>query len=102
MAFGLKTIPGNSGDFLPIIKFDAKAGRLFRVDKDPDTFEKEVVDITSPPPRFAMDFGTLDVGWIHFSADGPEYQLAPVGTTPPAMPLDKDEKGKFETEKDFA
>ena len=35
MAFGLITQQRSSGDFADIVKYDANAGRLFRVDYDP-------------------------------------------------------------------
>ena len=45
--FGFSTEP--AGDFMPILKFDARAGRLFRVDRENtgDGFSNEPVDITS-------------------------------------------------------
>jgi hypothetical protein len=78
MAFGL----AHSGpaDFADIVKFDANAGRLFKVDYDPATNEKAAIDITSPPPRFAADFGSLEVGYGYFGATGPEFLLAPEGS----------------------
>ena len=43
MPFGLNI---SGGDFLPIVKYDARAGRFFRVDRDDETGEREPVDIT--------------------------------------------------------
>ena len=31
--FGFSTEPSAGGDFTPIIKYDARAGRIFRVDR---------------------------------------------------------------------
>ncbi len=93
MAFGMKA--PIAADFAEIVKFDARAGRLFRLDYNPDTREKTSVDITSPPPRFAMDFGALEVGYAHFALTGPDYRTVPEGQPLPAQPMDKDEQGRL-------
>jgi hypothetical protein len=93
MAFGLAQAA--SADFADIVKYDANAGRMFRCDYNPATREKTQVDITTPPPKFAIDFGSLEVGYGHFSANGPDFRLAPEGQQVPAQPLDKDDKGRF-------
>ena len=46
--FGFSTESSGGGDFLPIVKYDARAGRFFRMDRV-DTgsgFESDPVDIT--------------------------------------------------------
>ena len=45
--FGFSTEP--AGDFMPILKYDSRAGRLFRVDRENtgDGFSNDPVDITS-------------------------------------------------------
>ena len=93
MAFGMKTPV--AGDFADIVKFDARAGRFFRVDYDPLTREKVPADITSPPPRFAIDFGSLEVGYAHFAPTGPDLRVVPEGQPIPAQPADKDDKGRL-------
>jgi hypothetical protein len=93
MAFGMKSPLAN--DFAEIVKFDARAGRMFRIDYNPDTREKVSVDITSPPPRFAIDFGSLEVGYAYFSPTGPDLRLVPEGQPIPAQPIDKDDKGRL-------
>ena len=92
MAFGMTPPPAH--DFVDIVKFDANAGRLFRIDYDINTREKVPVDITVPPPKFAFDFGTLQLGYAHFAPDGPDYRLVPEGKELPAQPPDRDEKGR--------
>ena len=91
MAFGM-TI--SSGDYNEIIKYDARAGRLFRVDRDVSG-EKIQVDITSPTTKFAIDFGTLQVGYVAFSANGPVRDMVPYGQPLPAQPQTKDDNGKL-------
>lgn len=93
MAFGMKT--PTVADFPDIVKYDANAGRMFRVDYNPDAQEKAAVDITIPPPRFAVDFGSIEIGYGHFSSTGPEYRVVPEGRPLPAQPTDLDEKGRL-------
>jgi hypothetical protein len=93
MAFGMKS--PIAADFAEIVKFEARAGRMFRIDYNPDTREKTSVDITSPPPRFAMDFGALEVGYAHFAVTGPEYHTVPEGKPLPDQPLEKDPEGRL-------
>jgi len=93
MAFGMKINLG--GDFAPIVKFDARAGRLFRIDRDPVTSEKTSVDITQPPPTFAVDFGSLTIGYIRFTTQGPDCRLVPEGQQLPVQPDDRDDKGRL-------
>ena len=94
MPFGLAS-PAPAADFADICKYDANAGRLFRVDYSIDSREKESVDITIPPPRFAVDFGSLEVGYAHFASGGPEFRLVPEGKPLPVQPTDLDEKGRL-------
>lgn len=94
MAFGMNA-PAAAVDFADIVKYDANAGRLFRIDYDMTTREKVAVDITTPPPRFAVDFGTIEVGYAHFAASGPEYRLVPEGQPLPPQPMDLDDKNRL-------
>ncbi len=92
MAFGMQAPIAN--DFADIFKYDARAGRGFRIDYNPDTREKTPVDITSPPPTFAIDFGSLEVGYGHFSPTGPDLRVVPEGQPLPPQPADKDDKNR--------
>lgn len=85
----------SAGDFKEIVKYDARAGRLFRMDYDPATKEKTPVDITMPAPRFAIDFGCLEVGYAHFAPTGPDFRMVPEGKPLPEQPADKDAEGKL-------
>lgn len=92
MPFGMQV---SSGDFRDIIKYDARAGRMFRVDRDPATREKTQVDITNPSMKFAVDFGSLEVGYVGFTANGPVRAMVPYGKPLPQQPQDKDNEGKL-------
>jgi hypothetical protein len=94
MPFGLKAQP-QASDIVPIIKYDAKAGRILRPDYDPDTREKCVTDITTPPPKFALDFGTIEIGYIRYTANGPDYRTVPEGGAIPVQPDDRDDQNRL-------
>ena len=92
MAFGYKT---TTGDFLPIVKFDARSGRFFKVDKEPG---QQGVDTEIPlGTTFAIDIGTLEAGWVTFGAQGPVRHMKPYieGDDPIPQPQDKDADGKM-------
>jgi hypothetical protein len=92
LAFGYKT---TTGDFLPIVKYDARAGRFFKVDKEPG---QQGVETEIPPgTKFAIDIGTLEAGWVTFGAQGPVRHMRPYieGDDPIPQPQDKDSDGKM-------
>ena len=74
---------------------------MFRVDRDPISGEKTQVDITGPDLRFAIDFGSLQVGYVQFTANGPVRSMAPYGKPLPAQPQDKDDAGKLVSKPGF-
>ena len=71
--FGFSTASAASGgDFMPIVKYDSRAGRMFRIDRS-DTgqgFQNEPVDITTEF-RALADFENVETGWIDFVAGSP-------------------------------
>lgn len=79
--FGFSTAPSAGGDFLPVLKYDARAGRFFRVDRV-DTgngFVSEPVDVTSGF-KAIFDLENIETGWINFSTGGaPDFRLVPMG-----------------------
>jgi|SRR5829696_7169164 len=76
MPFGLNI---SGGDFLPIIKFDARAGRFFRVDRN-DEGEREPIDITDGL-EFLPDFEHAEKGWAYFQpGQAPSFVMVPVDT----------------------
>jgi len=94
--FGFSTEPSNGGgDFLPIVQYDARAGRVFRRDRV-DTgqgFENEQVDIT-PIFKAICDFENIEVGWIIFTpGNAPDFNLVPYGTQLPDRPSPNHKNG---------
>ncbi|MDE2705413.1 MAG: hypothetical protein F4Z57_10185 [Gemmatimonadetes bacterium] len=67
-----------SGDFLPIIKYDARAGRLLRVDRSPHAdgsgWGKQEIDI-STGVSFLADMAHIEVGWISFQTGVPDFSM---------------------------
>jgi len=78
--FGFSTEPSTGGDFTPIVKYDARAGRIFRMDRI-DTgngFESSPVDITGNF-KALVDFENVEVGWIDFPIGSmPSFHLVPL------------------------
>lgn len=90
---GLATLA--TGDFHPIVKFDGRAGRFFKEGEyDPAASSKNFVDITMPPPVFAWDFGTFEIGYLYISPSGPDFKMVPAGQTPPERPAELRSDGK--------
>jgi hypothetical protein len=86
--FGFSTEPSSGGDFTPIIKFDSRAGRVFRIDRvqDFNGYNNEQVDITHNF-RAVVDFENVEVGWINFPMGGtPSFMLVPMGQQLPPRP----------------
>jgi hypothetical protein len=87
--FGFSTEP-TAGDFLPIIKYDARAGRVFRIDRTADG--REPIDITD---TFAavFDFENIETGWLNFSGPQPDFKLVKMGETLPVRPSENHKNG---------
>lgn len=82
MALGFD--PGTCRDALPIVKFDASAGRFLRVDRD--EMQRSFVDITANF-RALVDMERLEIGWMLFGhGTAPDMRLFPVGTPWPPAP----------------
>jgi hypothetical protein len=93
--FGFSTETAAGGDFLPIIKFDARSGRWFRVDRTEtiNGFVGEPVDITNIFKVIA-DFENVEVGWINFVAgSAPDFRLVPIGQRLPNRPSEVHKNG---------
>jgi len=93
--FGFSTEPSAGGDFTPIVKYDARAGRVFRVDRvqGADGFESDPVDITATF-KAVVDFENIQVGWIDFPVgSAPSFVLVPMGSTLPDRPSTKHKNG---------
>src|SRR5262249_25601466 len=92
---GFSTEPSASGDFIPIVKYDARAGRFFRMDRV-DTgngFASEPVDITGNF-KAIFDFENVEVGWIDFATgSAPDFELVPIGSQLPDRPSARHKNG---------
>ncbi len=99
--FGFSSEPSaGGGDFTPIIKYDSRAGRIFRVDRT-DTgngFSNNPVDITAPF-KAVVDFENIKTGWIDFTpGNAPSLVLIKLadlkaGKQLPARPTPKHKNG---------
>jgi len=82
---------GGSGNFLPIAKYDARAGRFFRVDREDGITAQH--DITRNF-KAVFDFENMEVGWISFTAgSAPDFNMVPHGSAFPAKPTDNHKRG---------
>lgn len=93
--FGFSTEPSSGEDFLPIIKYDARSGRMFRIDRTStgDSFVNEPVDITDNF-KAIFDLENVETGWINFSSGGaPDFKLVSMGQILPGKPSDQHKNG---------
>lgn len=93
--FGFSTEPSSGGDFLPIVKYDARAGRMFRVDRTNDGtgWSTDAVDITSNFKALA-DFENIETGWINFATGGaPDFRMVKIGDPLPPRPSENHKNG---------
>lgn len=95
MALGLSTESGG-GDFTPVVKFDARAGRMFRVDREQDgggNWNTNNVEITNGFTA-VMDLENIEVGWLLFAAGvAPQLTLVKLGQPLPPRPSDQHKQG---------
>jgi len=93
--FGFST-ESSTGDFTPIVKYDARAGLLFRMDRvqaSDGSFTSEPVEITDSFKALA-DFENIEVGWIDFSTgSAPSFVLVPRGKMLPERPSANHKQG---------
>jgi hypothetical protein len=96
MALGFNMESGGGGDFMPIIKYDARAGRMFRVDRDLDAggeWTTKPVDITA---NFSavFDLENIETGWLLFAAGmAPDIKVVRHGEPVPPRPSDQHKQG---------
>lgn len=88
--FGFSTEAGTGGEgFVPICKYDSRAGRIFRLDRKQDasgSWLKEEVDITNGF-KALFDLENVETGWANFpTGAAPSFVLAPMGQPLPARP----------------
>jgi hypothetical protein len=76
-----------SGEFSPRIEYNAKSGRMTRVDRTADGTENIRVDVTMVQPAFAFDLGSIQIGWANFqSGAAPTFAMVPYGQPMPERP----------------
>lgn len=100
MAFGIPNndAGGDGGKFLNRIQFDARSGFFMNVDRVQNS-QGEWVKKESDPYRgasFAVDFGTLEVGYIKLTGT-PSFLVVPFGKPIPPQPSEQttpDKQGK--------
>lgn len=89
MALGLQTESSGGGDYAEIVKFDARAGRMFRVDRSQDasgSWQTNNIEITNDFQAI-MDLENIQVGWALFAAGlAPSFALVPLGQPLPQKP----------------
>ena len=94
--FGFSTAPSSGGDFLPVLRYDARAGRFFRVDRtnsDGTGFATTLTDITAGF-KAVFDFDNVEIGWINFQPGmAPSLVLVPMGQQRPPRPTDQHKEG---------
>ena len=87
--FGFSTEPSAAVDFTLIIKYDARAGRIFRVDRlaTSSGFESTPVDITAIF-KAVPDFENVETGWIDFPAgSAPSFVMIRISDLKDGKPL---------------
>ena len=96
MALGFtETSSSGGGDFLPIVKYSAKDGSFVRQDRHqaPDgTWEKSETEMDTPI-KVVMDMDAIEVGFIAFTANGPDFRLVQVGEPMPQQPSPDHKEG---------
>lgn len=88
MAIGIQT-EGGGGNFTPLVKINAKQGRVWRVDRTQDGsggWTTDEVDITNDF-QFVPDLENMEVGWMLFVAgQAPDLRMVPLGQPFPDRP----------------
>lgn len=93
----LMGLPSGSagGDILARIQYDAKAGKWHRVDRTQNASGEWISDMLEldKGDMFVMDMATIEVGWIAFTATGPDFQMVANGTQIGPRPTDLHKSG---------
>jgi hypothetical protein len=84
MGLGLSVSSGSSGDRKPIVKYDARAGRMHRIDRQDGV--NNPVEVTNGFTA-VFDLANIEVGYARFNAGGaPEWAMVKIGQPLPAKP----------------
>jgi hypothetical protein len=75
--FGFSTAPSAGGDFLPIVKYDARAGQFKLVERvqTANGFKSEEEIMDRVKLRMVVDLHNLETGWIDFTSGAPQFNL---------------------------
>jgi hypothetical protein len=87
MALGLST--GGEGQYNDVLKYDARSGRFYRVDKVQTSSGWSRDDVEIEVDEFAaiMDLENVETGWVLFTQGAaPQISVAPLGSPRPAKP----------------
>ena len=91
MALNLNFSSGDNGSgIIPIVKYDARAGRISK--RDYVGGEYVTTDITKTFSAIA-DFENIETGWIAFTPQGPDMAVAKFGDQVPAQPSPEHKQG---------
>lgn len=102
MALGFSGSSGG-GDFKPVCKYNAKAGRMYRVDRTESggTFSNEEIEITNGF-QAVFDMDSIEVGFAKFvRGSAPEWRMVKLGQPWPDCPPDVGTDGKRLFKKTF-
>lgn len=98
MAFGLGGSGGENGTFNAIVKYNAKDGRVYRVDRSDDgagNYSNDEVEIGLGDFVAIYDFDNLDIGYMRFIVGQmPDFKMVKYGEPPPLQPVEVDAAGK--------
>jgi hypothetical protein len=85
MALGL--VYGGGGNITPFCKYDARSGKIFRVDRvlKNGQYVNDPVEITTSF-KAAMDLENIERGFINFTGKAPQYVLVPLDAQMPPKP----------------
>jgi len=94
--FGFPETASGNGEIIPVVKYNAKAGRFFRVDRTQDTdgnYINDEVDITQTI-KFIADLENIEVGNILFVPGiAPDFQMVRMGDPVPPQPTEQHKYG---------
>jgi hypothetical protein len=91
MGLGLNLGGGDTGPITQHIKYDARAGRIFRVDREDGVSDQ--VDITHEF-KAIFDLENVEVGYIKFeTGQAPDFNMVPLGSPMPARASPEHKQG---------
>lgn len=87
MSLGLSAYHSAGGEFVPRFEYNAKSGRMVKVDRTADGAGTIKLDVTMSQPMFAFDLGSIEIGWANFQPGSvPQLVMVPYGQPMPTRP----------------